>query len=188
MTNAVLCEILRMGPGGWELLLKEANSGVSKGKWNGPGGKIEQGETSEQCVRREILEETGLQLGHVEFIGQLTFKGDDLDFLVDLYRSTDFTGKERDSDEGRLNWFGVDALPYASMWDDDKYWLTPLLCGIHFDASFRFSQGKVAEAVFKVRDTQGPKLASDGLAGSQPTDLTRPNPPEPASGEKKQQP
>jgi 8-oxo-dGTP diphosphatase len=145
---------MRASSEGWELLLKEASSGISKGKWNGPGGKIEPGETSEQCVRREIMEETGLQLGRIEHVGQLSFNGDGLDLLVDLYRSSDFAGKERDSDEGRLKWFGEDALPYASMWDDDKYWLTPLLCGIHFDASFRFSHGKVVEATFKVRRTR----------------------------------
>ena len=59
--EATICHVIR----GRRLLLKRANRGISVGKWNAPGGKIEAGETPEECAQREVLEETGLSVSRL---------------------------------------------------------------------------------------------------------------------------
>ena len=67
--EATICHVFR----GRRLLLKKANRGISVGKWNAPGGKLEPGETPEQCARREVFEETGLRVPKLFYHGTLSF-------------------------------------------------------------------------------------------------------------------
>ena len=138
-TEATLVEIIDGG----RLLLKRATRGISKDKWNGPGGKIDEGETPEECARRETLEETGLQVGHLLYHGLIRFHNygkDDVDFAVHLFSTKEFRGQLEAGDEGELRWFPVDDLPFAQMWKDDEYWMGMLLKGERFDADFWFDE------------------------------------------------
>ena len=141
-TDATICHIIRDG----QLLLKKANSGISIGKWNGPGGKIERGETPEMNVAREVREETGLRIINPVNHGTIRFYlngGSRLDFLVYVFSARRFSGKARSSEEGRVRWFDIGKIPYSKMWDDDRYWLPLLLNGARFDAKFSYdSQNK----------------------------------------------
>ena len=137
--DATICHIIHDG----NLLLKKANSGISIGKWNGPGGKIERGETPEMNVVREVNEETGLTITNPVHHGTIRFYlngGDRLDFLVYVFSTKRFTGKARSSDEGRVRWFEIGKIPYPKMWDDDRYWLPLLLNGVKFDARFSYDK------------------------------------------------
>ena len=137
--EASLCHIIRGG----KLLLKKANSGISVGKWNGPGGKLESGETPEQNVAREVMEETSLRIIDPAYHGKLGFYmdgGDRLDYLVHVYLVKRFTGRPRSSEEGRVRWFDLQKIPYSRMWDDDRYWLPLLLNGVRFDARFFYDK------------------------------------------------
>ena len=137
--DATICHIVHGG----KLLLKEANSGVSVGKWNGPGGKMERGETPEMNVVREVSEETGLVIANPANHGTIEFYlngGGRLDYLVYVFSARRFSGKARSSEEGRVRWFDIGKIPYTRMWDDDKYWLPLLLNGIKFDAKFRYDK------------------------------------------------
>jgi 8-oxo-dGTP diphosphatase len=138
-TDATVCHIIHNG----KLLLKKANSGISIGKWNGPGGKIERGETPETNVVREVGEETGLRIVNPVNHGTIRFYmngGGRLDFLVYVFSARRFTGKARSSAEGRVRWFDVAKIPYAKMWDDDRYWLPLVLNGVRFDARFSYDR------------------------------------------------
>jgi 8-oxo-dGTP diphosphatase len=138
-TDATICHIIQDG----KLLLKKANSGISIGKWNGPGGKIERGETPEMNVVREVSEETGLRIVNPASHGTIKFYmsgGGRLDFLVHVFSARRFTGKARSSEEGRVRWFDVAKIPYAKMWDDDRYWLPLVLNGVKFDARFSYDR------------------------------------------------
>ena len=137
--EASLCHLVR----GRRLLLKLANSGISKGKWNGPGGKFEQGETPAQNVAREVLEETSLRILDPAYMGKIEFYmngRDRLDYIVHVFLVTKFSGRATDSGEGRVEWFDLDKIPYGKMWDDDRYWLPLLLGGTKFNARFFYDK------------------------------------------------
>ncbi len=137
--EATLCHII----GGRKLLLKKANRGVSAGKWNGPGGKLERGETPEQSVAREVKEETSLRIADPTYYGKIGFYmdgGEELDYLVHVYLVRRFSGTPKSTSEGKLKWFDLEKIPYSLMWDDDRYWLPLLLNGVKFDASFYYDR------------------------------------------------
>ena len=137
--EASLCHLVR----GRRLLLKLANAGISRGKWNGPGGKFERGETPTENVIREVEEETSLRIVGPEYHGRIEFymngRGS-LDYLVHIFLAKQFTGRPRSSDEGVVRWFGLDMIPYTKMWDDDRYWLPLLLNGAKFNARFFYDK------------------------------------------------
>lgn len=113
------------------LLIKNAE-GISGGLWNGLGGKIEDGETPFQAVKREVFEESGLKIKSFMYHGTLTiFLGGAVSpsFIIYIFSSQEFTGKMQGDDKNELRWFPLDALPYASMWQDDSIWLPYLLAG-----------------------------------------------------------
>lgn len=103
----------------------------SEGKWLGVGGKIESGESPEDCVRREVSEETGLKLNSVSFRGIVTFVSDiwENEFMF-LYTSDEFEGMLNGScDEGELKWVDRDKVLELPAWEGDRYFLEPLLAG-----------------------------------------------------------
>lgn len=148
--EASLCHILRDR----RLLLKLANRGISSGKWNGPGGKLEPGETPRQNVIREVREETSLRIVDPVINGKIEFymnAGDTLDFLVHVFRATKFSGRPRSGDEGRVRWFDLEKIPYAGMWDDDRYWLPLLLNGVKFNARFFYDERNERVVDYEIR-------------------------------------
>ncbi|MCI8539052.1 MAG: 8-oxo-dGTP diphosphatase [Oscillospiraceae bacterium] len=94
---------------------------VNKDKWIGVGGKFERGETPEECLLREVREETGLTLLGYRFRGLLTFlyNEDDPEYIF-LYTSNQFEGELRDCDEGVLEWVDQDRLESLNLWEGDK--------------------------------------------------------------------
>lgn len=120
-----------------------ASGGISKGKWNGPGGKFEPGETPTQNVIREVMEETSLRIVDPAYYGKIEFYMNGhgtLDWLVHVFLAKRFSGKARSSEEGRVRWFDLDKIPHAKMWDDDRYWLPLLLDGTRFNARFFYDR------------------------------------------------
>jgi 8-oxo-dGTP diphosphatase len=133
--EATICHVARRRT----LLLKKASRGISVGKWNAPGGKLEPGEEPEQCARREVREETGLMVSRLFYHGVLTFVmdgGKTLHTRAHLFSTKNAKGKARSSDEGEVRWFPMDALPLDEMWEDDQLWIPLMLRGIKFDATF----------------------------------------------------
>lgn len=137
VVESTVCHILR----GDELLLIKASRGISKGKWNGVGGKLEKGESAQQAAIREVYEETGLKVENLFHHGTLTFYmdgGDELDIIVHVFSTRNFSGTPVSTEEGELKWFKRSQIPYPGMWDDDNYWVEPMLEGKRFDAQFHF--------------------------------------------------
>jgi 8-oxo-dGTP diphosphatase len=138
-TNAVLCYIR---DGGRVLLQLKADGRFGGGFWNGPGGKIAEGESPEEAAVREVREETGLIVRDLRDCGALTFYVEGIegpDINVRVYMTERFAGELQASEEGALSWFPEDALPYDQMWEDDRVWVPHVLAGRRVRASFRFS-------------------------------------------------
>ena len=94
---------------------------VNKDKWIGVGGKFEPGEAPEECLCREVLEETGLTLLAYRFRGVLTFLCDNAEpEYIFLYTSDRFSGEIKDCDEGELQWVKKDAVFDLNLWEGDK--------------------------------------------------------------------
>lgn len=134
--EGTLCWIFKNG----KALLQLAKRGISEGKWNAVGGKVEHGETPLECVKREVLEETGLALEELIYHGKLRFFYGEKTWVTHIFSTDKFTGglKESESD-GKLEWFSLDDLPFDKMWQDDTHWVPLLLEGKHFDGEFFFS-------------------------------------------------
>lgn len=115
------------------------------GKWLGIGGKIEEGESPDECNRREVLEETGLVLGSAHFHGVIRFRAttyEDEDMY--LYSSSDFAPADESAaeafartglyepppcSEGELAWIPREELMSLPMWEGDRAFVAELLEG-----------------------------------------------------------
>ena len=140
VTFATLCYLRH---GNKILLQRKAQGLFGEGRWNAPGGKVLAGELPEKAAAREMLEETGLRVSGVRFNGILNFYlGDSkkLDQTVFVFSCKKPTGQMRDSSEGELRWFSVDAIPYREMWQDDRVWLPLLLDGKSLVGDFYFTE------------------------------------------------
>jgi 8-oxo-dGTP diphosphatase len=127
--QVTLCFIVYEG----RVLLMRKLRGIGAGKINGPGGKVEPGESALAAAIRETQEEVGVTPLAPELRGELDFYfegGPTLHCLVFLARA--FTGLPVTTAEAEPLWFPADALPYDQMWSDDRHWLPLLLAGEHF--------------------------------------------------------
>ena len=93
-------------------------------KWIGVGGHFEHHESPEDCLKREVLEETGLTLNSYTFRGIVTFCSDEAPAeYMHLFTSTDFTGSIKECDEGKLEWVKKSDLLNLNLWEGDKIFL-----------------------------------------------------------------
>lgn len=96
---------------------------INEGKWLGVGGKFEPGESPEDCMKREIREETGFTVKDWRFRGLVTFVSGDYTEYMHLFTITDWTGESRECDEGELRWIEKDALLSLPLWEGDRIFL-----------------------------------------------------------------
>ena len=125
-----------------QILLGMKKRGFGVGRWNGFGGKIAESESIEEAANREVREEAGItpstltQKGIIEFHNE----GQQEILEVHIFYCQKFTGTPQETEEMRPQWFSVDAIPYADMWPDDRYWLPQLLAGKYVTGSFLFGE------------------------------------------------
>lgn len=111
-----------------EVLLIRKKRGLGAGKINGPGGKIDPGETSLECAVRETQEELGVTAFHPVHHGELWFQFvDGLRMHVDVFVATAHEGEAVETPEALPLWTSLDALPFDQMWADDIHWLAQTL-------------------------------------------------------------
>ncbi|MBK6679882.1 MAG: 8-oxo-dGTP diphosphatase [Ignavibacteriales bacterium] len=117
---------------------------MHEGKWNGLGGKFEDGETPEECVIREVLEESGLSITNPKLQGFITFPAFDQfeDWYVFVFTADEFTGELIDSPEGNLEWIKNDNLMDLKLWEGDKIFMGWFDSGKVFSAKFEYDKGE----------------------------------------------
>ena len=99
----------------------------NEGKWIGIGGKIEEGENYVHAFKREIKEETGLDVLSYSYLGKIAFLNDSYpDEMMFLFKVTSFSGEQIECDEGELAWVKKNEMASLDMWEGDKAFL-PLL-------------------------------------------------------------
>ena len=92
----------------------------NKDKYIGIGGKVEKGETIFDALKREVKEETNLDLLSYEYKGIVYFHNDDFHEAMHLFTSHDFKGTIKDCDEGTLRWINKENFDELPMWEGDK--------------------------------------------------------------------
>ena len=146
--RANLCFIVRAE----EILLIRKKRGSGAGKINGPGGKVDPGETPLGAATRETEEELGIRPLNVELRGELHFQfrdGFSLHCVVFLAR--EFAGEPRETDEAVPLWTPLDRIPYQEMWEDDRHWLPLLIRGESFTGYFEFDGERLLSHKILVR-------------------------------------
>lgn len=123
MRNTTLCHIERDGKYLMLHRVKKEND-LNRDKWVGIGGKLEEGESPEECNAREVLEETGLTLINSHYRGIVTFVSDlwETEYMH-IFHSDKFTGTLHDCDEGTLEWVDKLRLYELPIWEGDKIFL-----------------------------------------------------------------
>ncbi|HRN17841.1 MAG: 8-oxo-dGTP diphosphatase [Trueperaceae bacterium] len=146
--------------GAYTLMLRRTRAhDPLQGKWNGLGGKLEPGESPEECMRREVLEESGLSVKEAELKGVITFPGFDggTDVFTFVFVVTGFSGEPRSSAEGDLFWVTTELLADLDLWEGDRHFLPWLTEPGWFSASFVYSGGRyVSHEVTHYGGNQGP--------------------------------
>jgi len=137
MNDAVLCYIFKDDK---VLLQKKSRGKFGGGKWNAPGGKINEGETPEDAAIREVKEETGLDVTELESTGVLEVKSEGDSFSIHVFKTHSFNGTPQHGEEGTLKWFDTNTLPYNDMWEDDRHWLPYLLRDEKFTVHMFFTR------------------------------------------------
>ncbi len=117
-------------------LLKYATRGICEGKWNFLGGKVDDGETLLEGVKREIYEESGLSISDAFYHGKIDYyhgPEDQSPMRVHIFSSKSITGTIKSGEEGEVVWFDSAGLPVDKMWKDKALWLDLIYAREKFD-------------------------------------------------------
>ncbi len=146
MKLATLCYLRRNGQTLMMHRIKRVDD-MHYGKWNGLGGKFHPGETPEECVIREVREESGFLINSPVLKGFLTFPSFDEndDWYVFVFVADDIQGSLSETEEGHLSWIKDSELTQLDLWEGDHIFLPWLDKPGMFSAKFIYQQGKLAE-------------------------------------------
>lgn len=121
---------------------------INAGKWIGVGGHVENGETPEECLLREVKEETGLVLMAYRLRGLVTFLSDVCEpELMCVFTADAFDGEMIECDEGELAWVEKSDVLALPTWEGDRVFLERLLSGDErfFSIKLRYEGDKLVE-------------------------------------------
>jgi len=124
---------------GEQILLIRKKRGLGAGKINGPGGRIDPGETPLEAAIREVQEELCVTPIGVRYCGELRFQFlDGLSLHGYVFTATDCDGDPQETEEATPLWAPIDSIPYDEMWADDRLWVPLMLAGTRFEGRFLF--------------------------------------------------
>ncbi len=139
---ATLVFVVREG----QILLIRKKRGLGAGKVNGPGGRLERGESPLECAIREVQEELRTTPTGLEMCGENLFQFvDGYSTHVYVFRADGCDAEPRETEEATPFWAPVERIPYDQMWEDDDLWLPLLLAGRRFSGRFIFDGDKMLD-------------------------------------------
>lgn len=121
------------------ILLIRKKRGLGAGKINGPGGRLEPGESPRECAIREAREELHITPTGVRYAGENLFQFvDGYSIHAHVFKASDLVGEPTETDEAVPLWVPLDAIPYDEMWEDDRLWLPLMLEDRPFSGRYVF--------------------------------------------------
>lgn len=127
------------------------------GKWNGIGGKVQEGETIETAAARETGEEVGVMVdpANMENMGNIKFYFKDKpewNQHMHIFLVKDWKGEPKESEEMMPKWYFHHEIPFDAMWADDKHWLPAVLAGKKVQGRFDFTNKGAQIDEFDIRE------------------------------------
>lgn len=130
-----------------EILLIRKKRGLGAGKINGPGGRLEPGESAAECAHREVAEELCVSAVGLRECGVNSFIFvDGYSIHVTVYTAEDCEGMAQETDEAIPLWTPLASIPYEEMWEDDILWLPHVIEGRRFRGRFIFEGDKMLDS------------------------------------------
>lgn len=124
-----------------KILLGMKKRGFGAGRWNGFGGKVQEGETIEEAAKRELREEINIEVNTLEKKCIFDFHFPDGRIMnVHVFRILDYSGVPNEGEEMKPQWFKHSEIPYSEMWSDDRLWLPSFLEGKNLRGEFYFDE------------------------------------------------
>lgn len=153
MKPVTLCLLLKEN----EVLLAMKKRGFGVGKWNGVGGKVEEGESIEEAAVREIKEEIGVstKLDSLEKVGNVKFYFKDnpeWNQQMHIFLVKEWEGEPQESEEMRPQWFSRKSVPIKKMWSSDVKWLPIILNGKKIKGEFYYKDTGESFSKFDIRE------------------------------------
>jgi len=153
--HATLLFVIQEG----RILLIRKKRGLGAGKINGPGGRVEAGETPAEGALRELEEELCIVGGAPTWCGHHQFEfTDGYRLFVEVFKTNEYRGEPAETEEAIPLWFDVDKIPFDEMWADDIYWFPHLLAGRHFRGKYLFRDDQMLDLELTVDQDEGPPL------------------------------
>ncbi|HEY4963464.1 MAG TPA: 8-oxo-dGTP diphosphatase [Candidatus Saccharimonadales bacterium] len=125
-----------------QILLAMKKRGFGSGKWNGVGGKVEDGEAIIDATIRECQEEIEVNPKNIVEVAKLNFffpsERSSNNQTVSVFTSKSWDGEPVETEEMAPKWFRVGEIPYDEMWSDDQFWLPKVIAGEFVNADFHF--------------------------------------------------
>ena len=110
------------------LLRNKKKKDANQGKWIGIGGHFEEGESPEDCMLREVYEETNLRLKEYKYRAIITFVSDQYETeYMHLFTATSYEGKQKECPEGELHWIEKEKIFSLNLWEGDRAFLKLLM-------------------------------------------------------------
>jgi ADP-ribose pyrophosphatase YjhB (NUDIX family) len=159
MKNTTLLFLIQRSEGKvTNICLAMKKRGFGQGRWNGVGGKVAEGESVEDAVRRETQEEIGVMPRDISKVAELAFSfalKPEWNQLTHVYFSESWEGEPTESEEMKPAWYRVNTIPFERMWPDDPFWLPRVIQGELLKARFTFGEG---DSVLDMHVEAVPKL------------------------------
>ena len=124
-------------------LRKKVSNNLGENQYAGIGGKIEEGESADNCLIREFKEEIEVDLVKFEKMGRARFLNPfnpQWNMAVDYFVVSEWMDEPKETEVIKPVWFNKEAIPFDQMFRDNKYWLPNLLKAEHFDGIFLYGE------------------------------------------------